>query len=123
MNCLQNPPKLKINDALYTDRDMPVHVRLEQRIVWNLLLVLNKAGWDAVNVDDGEETTNVSTAKSAMELIFNLDDCFVSFKDGSGRKGWIRLVLGNELDVISDYSANVPVFSTTVDKFKPEVYA
>lgn len=121
MNCLQNPPKLLINGLLYSDRDMPVHVRLEQRIVWNLLLVLSKGGWDVNVVDDGEEIINVNSAKAAMELIFNLDDCFVAFKK-KDRKAWVRLVLGNELEVISDFSTTNG-FQQIVDDFKPEVYA
>jgi hypothetical protein len=130
-NYLENPPALKINGVLYKDHSMPVHVRLEQRIVWNLLKVLAGKGFEVVGVHDGEEYTRVASRKAAAELIFNLDDCHVYFTfethekaGGNLRKVWIRLVMGNELDVISDYNAsNWHGFEDIVSKFDPEVYA
>jgi len=134
MNCLQNPPKLTINKVLYDNRgaSMPVHVRLEQRIVWNLLLTLEKHGFKVSSVHDGEEQTRVVSKKHAMELLFNLDDAYLFLRhvagvyppDGNHPEFWIRFVFGNELDIISDYSATkVNGFQAIVDKFDPEVYA
>lgn len=130
MNCLQNPPSLRINKALYgpesySQKAMPLHVRLEQRIVWNLLLLLEIAGFDAINVDDGDEITKVSSKVGAMELLFNLDDAYLYLRHSRGKeKVWIRFVFGNELDVISDYSSGVRRdFEQLMEEFKPEVYA
>lgn len=130
MNCLQNPPQLEINKVLYDKREMPTHVRLEQRIVWNLLFVLEKAGFHCVSVDDGDENTKTTGKVSAMELLFNLDDAYLFVKHDkavgidSDRKQWIRFVFGNGVDVISDYNASsYQGFQKVMDGFQPEEYA
>lgn len=132
MNCLQNPPQLQINKVLYHDRSMAAHVRLEQRIVWNLLLTLEEKGFTSHYVDDGDEQTPATSKKAAMELLFNLDDAylFLRHKDGDKdtrgmhRTVWIRLVFGNGVDVVSDYNAsNWKGFENVMDKFDAEVYA
>lgn len=134
MNCLQNPPALKINKLLYDNdgKQMPPHVRLEQRIVWNLLLTLEKHGFKPYLVDDGEEHTRVTSKIGAMELLFNLDDAYLVLRHVSGvytpdrdHQGvWIRFVFGNELDIVSDYTATeVNGFESIMSKFNPEVYA
>lgn len=130
-NCIPVPPPLKINTLLYKDREMPVHIRVEQRIVWNLLLVLEEKGFVPHSVDDGDELTKVKSKKAAMEILFNLDDAylFLSHKGGEKigdalRTVWIRFVFGNETDVISDYNAsNWKGFEDAMDKFNPEAYA
>ena len=126
-NCLQVPPALRINKVLYTDRPMPAHVKLEQRIAWNLLLVLEKAGFHPVAVHDGEELTAAHSKVSAMELMFNLDDAYLFVehsKPSSGTRQWIRFVFGNELDIVSDYSASDDDgFQKVMDKFNAEDYA
>ncbi len=127
MNCLENPPALKINSVLYSkDRPMPVHVRLEQRIVWNLLKVLESKGFVSHYVDDGDEQTKVVSKKSAMELLFNLDDAYLFLRHvrGSAHIVWIRFVFGNGVDVVSDYNAtNWKGFQEVMDNFNAEEYA
>lgn len=131
MNCLQNPPALKINKVLYSTRPMPVHVRLEQRIVWNLLLVLEKAGFNPHSMDDGDETVPTKSKKAAMEELFNRDDAYLFLSHDSGekidgklRQVWVRFVFGNGVDIISDYNAtNWKQFEDVMDKFNPEEYA
>lgn len=124
MNCLQNPPSLKINKVLYKDSTMPVHVRVEQRIVWNLLLGLEKNGFTPHSVHDGDELTLARSKKAAMELLFNLDEATLYLKHNKSIESvWIRFVFGNELEVISDWNAvNYHGFDKVMDKFNPEVY-
>ena len=133
-NCIPVPPPLDINAVLYRDRQMPVHVRVEQRIVWNLLLALEEKGFVPHYVDDGEEKTSTRSKKAAMETLFNLDDAYLFLRHksergwpghtGSVRTVWVRLVFGNELDIISDYNAsNWKGFEDAMDKFNPEVFA
>jgi hypothetical protein len=131
-SCIPVPPSLDINAVLYRDREMPVHVRLEQRIVWNLLLALEEKGFVPHLVDDGDEQTKVKSKKAAMELLFNLDDAyfFLAHKDGEKdtrgmlRTVWIRFVFGNELDIISDYGdSKWKGFEDVMSKFNPEVFA
>lgn len=134
MNCLQNPPALKINDVLFKDHRMPVHVRVEQRIVWNLLLVLEKNGFVPYRMDDGDEVIPTRSKKTAMEELFNRDDAYLFLRhkhdrgfaghEGSVRTVWVRFVFGNELDIISDYNAtNHRGFQDIMDKFNPEDFA
>jgi hypothetical protein len=77
--------------------------RLERRIVANLIAHLSERGWMVCSVDDGDERTDVTNAKQAMELIFNLDDVNVFFTNGN-RTHRVYLVLGNGLDIISDHT-------------------
>ena len=37
--------------------NLPIHCKVERRIVWNLLTKLSAAGFEVVAVDDGEDTT------------------------------------------------------------------
>lgn len=132
MKCLIVPPALGINKILYKNNPMPAHVKLEQRIVWNLLLVLEKAGFVPHFVDDGDEQTSAHSKIAAMELLFNLDDAHIFFTHKSKerlsehqlRTVWVRLVFGNGVDVVSDYNAvDWNGFSKVMDKFDAEVYA
>lgn len=130
-NCLQNPPALEINKVLYSKTSMPVHVRLEQRIIWNLLLVLEAAGFVPLNMDDGDEIVRTDSKKRAMEELFNRDDAYLYLAhqsgekiDGKLRRVWIRFVFGNGIDVISDYNAtNWNGFEDVMNKFDSEAYA
>lgn len=101
--------------------------RLERRIVANLIAHLVARGWTPYELYDGETRAPVTDAKSAMELIFNLDDAWLYFRNAHGRTHWVRLVLGNGCDLISDYSYARPGsgdgFDTAMQTFKPEDYA
>jgi len=125
MKCIPVPPALKINEVLYKNREMPVHVRVEQRIVWNLMLALKAAGFEPLRVNDGDENTRVNTWKAAMERLFNLDDAIFSVsKNNTGF--WIKFVFGNGIDVVSDYSysgRDTEGFNKLMDEFKPELFA
>lgn len=122
------PPALD-HDALMKRKfghDVKPHGRLERRIVANLIARLAANQFQLLYVDDGEEYSVVGDAKSAMELIFNLDEA----KLGVGKPGtpahWIYLVLGNGIDIISDYSytRNDPDgFKAVMDEFDTEEFA
>ena len=86
--------------------------RLERRIVAALCAHLAERGWLPAAVHDGDGERLVHNTKSAMELIFNLDDALLYFTNSSGRRHWVRLVMGNGTDIISDYSYSA---STTFD--------
>lgn len=131
-NCLQNPPELEINKVLYKTTPMIPRVRLEQRIVWNLLLTLEKTGFIPHSMDDGGELVKTPSKIKAMEELFNRDDAHLFFShesgekiDGKLRQVWIRLVFGNDgIDCISDYNAtNWRGFEDVMNKFDPEAYA
>lgn len=125
---IQPTPELEINKALYKDRSMPPHVRREQRIVWNLIHHLHQnGGWTVARVEDGETRPKVTSAKAAMELLFNLDDAWLGFSNtASKRTHYVRLIFGNDMDVISDWTfseGDPDGFNAAMDKFDVEAYA
>ena len=77
--------------------------RLERRIVANLIAHMEAKGWKVYAVDDDDEATLVQDGKSAMELIFNLDDALLTFVNADDITHGVRLVLGNGIDMISDW--------------------
>lgn len=98
-------PELAIDAQLYTGgRCVSPNGRLERRIVANLIAHLKKHNFRPVSVHDGDEETRATDTKAVMELVFNLDDCWVYF----ARKGYanprsMRLVLGNGDCILSDW--------------------
>ena len=77
--------------------------RLERRIVANLIAHMEAKGWKVYAVDDDDEATLVQDGKAAMELIFNLDDALLTFVNADDDTHGVRLVLGNGIDMISDW--------------------
>lgn len=119
-------PELDIDKRMLDryQRKVGVRGRLERRIVANLIRHLDEAGFPVRAVDDGEECTDVDLAnpmKAAMELIFNLDDCIVFFRPGV--RNWVRLVLGNGIDIVSDWCIASKKFDEAMNAFDPEKYA
>ena len=106
-------------------RKISANGRLERRIVAALCAHMVAAGWVPFEVYDGEEHTPVQDAKSAMELIFNLDDAFLSFTNGA-TSHWVRLIMGNGCDIISDWSLQLQDrdgFNAVMEAFDAETFA
>jgi hypothetical protein len=90
-------------------------MKVERRVVANLIHVLQHAGFWVYSLYDGEETTlledlKVTPAealKATMELAFNLDECRVYFRHPEVKlTQWVYLVFGNDgWDAVCDYSA------------------
>lgn len=78
--------------------------KIERRVVWNLCDHLHRAGFDIRGVYDGEEYTKVSTAKDAMELIFDLDEASLRVAKSGYAEHGILLVMGNGEDILSDWN-------------------
>lgn len=117
---LENAPALEIDKILYTREPIPVHVVRERRIVWNLLKHLEDNGITPTCVYDGEEIIPARSKKAVMEILFNRDEACVYFTQNSASNAWVFFVLGNDIDVVSDYTIGLdPIIS----KFKPEAYA
>jgi len=100
--------------------------RIERRVVAALCAHLAIDGWKPVEVNDGDERTSVRGVKSAMELIFNLDDAWLVFAKDQNRH-WVRFVMGNSgWDVISDWSfsrEDADGFNKAMDAFDSEKFA
>lgn len=103
-----NPvPTLDIDKRLFAGLPqlMPTRCRLERRVVWGLLQHLEARRYHVTAVDDGETRTKVTSAKEAMELVFNLDECRLLFACVPFRRGHtVVVILGNGIDCIADYS-------------------
>jgi hypothetical protein len=123
---MENAPALELDKVLYKNRPMSPRTRRERRIVWNLFKHLATAGWYPSQVWDSEKYTKTNTPKAAMELIFNLDEAHVFVSKKGQKPHSIFLVLGNDLDVLSDWTygeADTDGFNALIDKFDAEVYA
>lgn len=120
------PPPLDHDAKMLSEFDHKVSVngKLERRIVWNLFAYLATKGWKPTSLDDGDGTKQPTPdAKSVMELLFNLDDAHVYVTNGK-RTHWIRFVLGNGCDIISDYSYNeASGFDNVMQGFEPDDFA
>lgn len=119
------------HDAMMLERfghHVQPHGRIERRIVAALCAHMLDRGWTPANVFDGEETTKVTDAKSAMELIFNLDEASLRFRptdSPSGKRHGVLLVLGNGEDIVSDWNyteGDPDGFCAAMDAFNAEDY-
>lgn len=121
---MKNAPALELDKVLYATRPMLPHVKRERRIVWNLIDHLATNGWTVSSVWDGEDNVDTTDPKTAMETIFNLDDVRVYFTNGTTENS-VLLVLGNDLDIISDWSYNDGFngFNAVMEKFDSEAFA
>ena len=120
------PPSLEIdaqNEKRY-GQTVSGNGLLERRIVANLVEHMKRGGWNVHQVFDGEEDTLVSDTKSAMELLFNLDEATLRFKKGHATHG-IYLVFGNGIELIADWfysTGDVDGFNAVVDAFDAQRY-
>lgn len=124
---------LKACDAIVMDapalkgdtEELSSNVKIERRIVWNLIDKLAAAGFLVVGVDDGEDKpVKCADAMAAMEAVFAVDDCRLLIKKPGtrGSSHAILLVGGNGEDVISDwnYTTGDPDgFNAFMEGFKP----
>lgn len=116
-------PKLDIDKILYPPDGSCISARglIERAVVFALLLHLERAGFTAESVCDGEETTPTKTLQEVMELCFNLDDARIYFQKDGKDVGSALLIFGNDgWDTVSDWSWNENDFDAAMDAFKPE---
>lgn len=126
---VHQPPELE-HDAMMLRRfktKLGPRQRLERRIVWNLALHLQAAGFKIVALNDGEEVVTLADdAKALMELVFNLDDSWPIFKKPGFSRKWVAIVLGNGIDCICDNSyqeGDADGFAAAMDAFDVEEFA
>lgn len=99
--------------------------RRERRIVANLVAHMERAGWKVQGVHDGDDFTHAPDMKSAMELIFDLDDAGLYFEKGNSEHR-VLLILGNDMDIVSDWNyseGDADGFNAAMDKFDVDQYA
>lgn len=105
MNALVTVPELDHDAMMLREYNVKVspNGRLERRVVANLIAHLASRGFSIVGVHDYEELAPALDTKAAMELIFNLDECNLHFKDAAGEEECLCLVLGNGHEIVSDW--------------------
>lgn len=99
--------------------------RRERRIVANLIAHMEREGWKVQGVHDGDGFDKATDMKSAMELIFNLDDAGLYFEKGDAEHR-VLLILGNDMDIVSDWNyseGDADGFNAAMEKFDAEQYA
>ena len=124
MKTVLQPPSLQIDKVLYASKKIPVHVRLERRVVWNLLAHLEQAGWLPLAVES-DERVPTATAVAAMEELFNLDEGWLFVGKSKAEHG-ILIVFGNGCDCVSDYTfcrGDADGFDAVMRSFDAELFA
>ena len=94
-------------------------IETERKIVRRVIRSLRAAGYFATEVWDGGEYVKVSSEKEIIDAVFAVDDATVHFDGGKGANNHshgVYFVLGNGLDVISDYHCGDKEFSDVVDR-------
>lgn len=98
--------------------------KLERRIAWNLLKHLEASGFKVTSLDDSDNLTNLTgDPKEVMELLFDLDEADIYVKKGRHHEHAIRLIFGNGVDMISDYTfaeGDADGFEALMNAFDPE---
>ena len=76
---------------------------VEAKITRKVIRALKAAGKPVSHVFDGGEMVAVRTEQDVLTQVFNLDDSYLYTEDGS----WVRLIGGNEWDMICDYTLDL----------------
>ena len=100
-------PALDIDAKLWKDRPIHIRAKNERKVVYALLTQAVEAGFQLVDVYDGDEHAKVSNVKEAMEIVFNLDISYVWMKKDGHPKHYMMFVLGNAEDgseALADWS-------------------
>lgn len=69
---------------------------------------LRNAGYELLEVFDGEETVKVSSEKKAIDAIMAVDDATLFVTKNDGYNPWVRFVMGNSPEeVICDHTVSL----------------
>ena len=87
---------------VFIDENM-AHNYIESKVLRKIVKTFKDAGNPIVAINDTEEVVEVTTLRSIQEVVFNLDECYLITQS----RDWIRFILGNEWDVICDYTLGI----------------
>lgn len=76
---------------------------IEAKVIRKIIRALKASGTPVVSVWDTEQDNPVKTERDIMEQVFNLDVAYLYTESGA----WVMVVMGNEWDVISDYTLSL----------------
>lgn len=88
---------------------IPNTVEVEQRIVGQLVTDLLAAGL-TISVWNGGDTPEIEDSTDAAAIFAELaasDQDELTMRRDGGYAGWVRLVWGNDCDIISDYGISI----------------
>lgn len=125
---IHQPPALD-HDAMMLARfgsKVCPRMKIERRVVWNLFEHLKAAGFGIIGINDGDDITKLTDPKQCMELIFNLDECWLTFRKPGFTHHVVYIVLGNDgYDCIADWNYSADDrdgFNAAMDAFDGEDY-
>ena len=92
--------------TLDNDTDLNDRMRIERKLIAHLIAHLVTAGFELSHAHDGEESIVVTDTKSAMEVIFSVDESHLFVRHPEHRiTQSIFIVLGNDgWDCVNDHS-------------------
>ncbi len=96
----------------YTPRNMR---GIEALIIVKLFKMLEEGGWAPVQASDGDDMVPTPTWSAALETIDSAD-CSALQVSRDGCYAWVELILGNGVDVISDYSCRYQDFDELMER-------
>lgn len=88
--------------AAFIDRGI-ANNPIEADILTRTVEALAAAGTPVTSVYDTDEDVPVTDLRSIQEQVFNLDEAYLRTANGS----WVRFIMGNEEDVICDYTVDL----------------
>lgn len=86
---------------------------IEARIVRRIVKALRQAGTPVTAVFDGDETVEVDRVHEVFRQVFNLDEALLITEAGA----WVRLVMGQDWDILVDYSVDLDGALTPVNDY------
>lgn len=106
-----------------TDTQQAIELRnrieLERRIIRHVVRELRAAGFEPDTVYDGGEYVKAHTERAVLDAVFAVDDATVHFDRGAGANGrahGVYFVLGNGIDVLSDWHCGDAAFDAVLDR-------
>ena len=89
---------------------------IEVKIVTKLFEMFKEEGWMPKMVDDGGDfDVLVTTWSEALEVIDSVEWSALFVTDGI-QTSWVVLILGNGVDLVSDYSCSDPAFEALMER-------
>lgn len=83
----------------------------EATITRKVIKALTDGGYTITHVFDGGERVPVEGKNAILNEVFNLDECYLIAANNSPcaefATSWVRLVMGNEYDIVCDYTTDL----------------
>ncbi|MFI5244440.1 MAG: hypothetical protein ACHQQR_04385 [Gemmatimonadales bacterium] len=83
---------------------------IETRIVTQVVASLAVMGWAPVSANDGgDENFPCATLADVISAIEGTGQATIIFRSqGQSKRGWVLFIEGNDRDIVSDWTTNLP---------------